>query len=115
MEGARDQPFAGPGFSQDQNRRLAGSDNRQFIQHAPKGGTFTNNFLKIWLGPGPTFQITLLLLQPAPQFLELAGNSRILDRNGELWSSSSAIGPRKPSRRLSTSTLGKLAVVMIKF
>ena len=78
MDRVGDKPFAGAGFSQDHNCRIAGGNDRDLIQRVPENWTLADDLLKMSLRMGPTFEMAFVLVQSVPQQFDFARNPRVL-------------------------------------
>src|ERR1700733_2820319 len=72
-----DEALAGSGFSQNQNRGIAGGNDRDLIQHPLECRTLPDDLLKIPVRADCALQIACLPFPPAPELFDLAGGARV--------------------------------------
>src|SRR6266852_24939 len=84
MDGTGDKPLTGSSFPEKQDRRIAGSDHGDLIQHLLDGRTLSDDLFKMKPGKGVAFQVAPVLRQPASELLHLAGGPRVLQRDRKL-------------------------------
>src|SRR5271156_402376 len=78
MDGVGDQALAGSSFSQDQDRRVGGRNDRYLAQHLLEGRTLSDNLRKMKLATGLTFEVAPVLLQLSSEMRDLVRGARVL-------------------------------------